>query len=269
MNKAISSKERDLLIGLLGVLIAVCVWFFYASPTMDKTDALQNENVALKEKAELYQAAASRVNEYSEGIVTNEIRIAEITDHYPGEIQTEDQLMYWANIGNLYPTELFFGDINIEERDAVALTGVEDLNGVEPTYNEDGSATVNDSEVPDITSAYVLYGAPMEMEVTCTYHGMKDMFNYIIGQYNRNSIYGFDISYDEANGVLVGTVGVEMYYIEGLDKEYVPTFIPAVPKGQADVFHTGVGSIIDIFNAVTGLVPPTELQTQNQDDDEA
>lgn len=253
MKKGISPKERDMLIGLVGVLIAVAVWFLYASPTIEKTDALRSENTTLSVTASEYESVNLRVDEYSEGIIKNGAEVLEVTDRYPGEVRTEDQLMFWANISSSYPLQLFFGDIEIEERDAVALTGVEDLGDVTVTDNEDGTFTVADSDVEDITAKYVLYGAPMGMNFNCTYEGMKNMFNYIIKQYNKNVILGTEIKYDETTGVLTGNIAVELYYIEGLDKPYTPTFIPAVPAGQKDVFHTGTDEYDAAANEITSL----------------
>lgn len=258
---SISSKERDILIGFFGVIIAVLVWFLYASPTIEKTDALKNENVILSEKASEYESVNLRVGEYKEAIITNGAEILETTDRYPGEIRTEDQIMFWANISSSYPLQLFFHDLAIEERDPVAVAGVEDLGGASVTDNEDGTYSIPDSDVEDITAKYVLYGAPMGMNFRCTYEGMKDMFNYIAKQYNRNAILGTEITYDESTGVLEGSIAVELYYIEGLDKPYAPTFIPAVPAGQTDVFHTGTSELDELANMITEAVEEATGQT--------
>lgn len=242
MKMSISSKERDLLIGFFGVIIAVLVWFLVASPTMEKTDVLKNENIILKQQAEEYETIHMRVGEYSDAIVINSVESDEIIDHYPGVIETEDQLMYWANIGNSYPNEMFFKDIEIQTRVPVAVSV--------PGTEEDTAEVVENSQVESIISKYTLYEAPMSMEFSCTYAGMKDIFNYISKQYNKNSIVNVDVSYDESTGLLEGNIGVDLYYINGLDKLYTPVFIPAVPKGQIDVFHTGASTMDAYLNAV-------------------
>ena len=99
----------------------------------------------------------------------------------------------------------------------------------------------------------------MAMNFACTYNGLKYMINYITSQTNKNSIIGFEIYYDEETGYLTGAVGVELYYIEGLEKEYVPTFIPAVPKGLSDVFHTGA-------DTVSLLTNPADAPVENEVD---
>ena len=253
MDMTITKGQRDLLIGLLGVLIAVVVWFAVASPTKEKTDALINENNTLKPKVEEYELRDARLDEYKLGIVQNDAEIETITARFPSMVEVEDEVMFWANIDNAYPFQLAFKDLEMEERDAVAIAGIEDTGEATIAYEEDGSATISDTDAEQLSAQYKLYGAPMSMNFICTYDGMKDMFEYITSQYNRNSINAVEIAYDEETGLLTGAIGMELYYIEGLDKEYNPPFIPSIPKGQSDVFHTASSDFDEAARALLGL----------------
>ena len=249
MDMKIGKKERDLLIGLLGVLLAIVSWFYIASPTIEKTDALRSENAILKAKADEYEIANMQLSDHQAAIVLNQAEIEDITTHYPGEIKTEDQIMFWANIDNAYPEQLAFADLAIEDRDVIALSvdSADDIGeDVQVNYDESGNASIKDSDIENITAKYVLYGAPMGMNFACTYSGLKNMFNYITSQYDKNLILGTEVYYDDSTGLLQGNIAMELCYIQGLDKEYTPTFIPAVPTGQMDVFHTGsIGSLAE------------------------
>ena len=252
MKMTISKKERDLLIGFFGVLIAVAVWLLVASPYLDKKSALESENAVLREKVTEYEAVNARVNEYSEGIINYQVEIDDILSHYPGEIRTEDQVMFWANIAATYPLQISFQDMEMEELDAVVVEGVTDMGDATVTYDEDGNPVVSDSDVASMESKYVLYGAPMQMEFRCTYAGLKNMLNYISGQYDRTEILATEVEYDEETGLLIGLVGIEQYFIEGTDKAYEPTFIPSVPTGQNDVFHTVSENLDTLVSTLTG-----------------
>ncbi len=268
MNMTVTKGQRDLLIGLLGVLIAVLVWFTVASPTKEKTDALINENNTLKPKVEEYELRDARLDEYKLGIVQNNAEIDTITARFPSMVQVEDSVMFWANIDNAYPFQLAFKDLEMEERDAVAIAGIEDTGEATIAYEEDGSATISDEDAEQLSAQYKLYGAPMAMNFICTYKGMKDMFEYITSQYNRNSINAVEISYDEETGLLTGAIGVELYYIEGLDKEYNPPFIPSMPKGQSDVFHTASSDFDEAARALLGLENSEADGEENGEDSE-
>lgn len=238
-------KEACLVIGLVGILIAVATWFLYASPTMDKTIVLENENATLKVKAEEYEGVSARLKEYTDTIALYNAEKAEIMSHYPVDIRTTDQIMFWSNMDKLDPERLGFKDLQIEARDAVAVSGVSDTGEATLNIDESGNATFSDADVSEITASYKLFGAPTGMNFACTYDGLKEMIAYVNSQYEKNSIHQIDVFYDDNLGYLTGSLWVELYYIEGLEKEYQPVYIPAVPKGQSDVFHSGSLVLMD------------------------
>jgi len=239
MRMSVSPKERNLLIGVLGILIAVAAWFLYISPTRDDIEAIKLENVSLKATADEYESVNLRADEYQSSIAQNLILAEEITGHFPSQVSTQDQMMFWSDIDKFDPDNLRFGDLEIEDRDPVAVAGVDDYGNAQMTVNDDGSVSFADSSIEDISAKYVLYGAPTSMAFACTYDGLKSMVRYINAQNNKNAINGFNVEFDESTGYLEGSVTVELFYIEGLEKEYSPVFIPSVPTGQSNIFHTG------------------------------
>lgn len=243
MDMTITKQQRDLLIGLAGVLIAVLVWFLVATPYKEKCDALKVENESLKPTAEEYEAVHANRGEYEQGIIDLKAEGADILSHYPSGIEREDQLMLWANIDAAYPDELAFGDIELGDWDNIAITGVEvgAIDESQVTYDEEGNAVVSDDVANEVTADYKLYAGISSMEFASTYNGLKNMFRYIQTQNDRNSIDAFEIEYDEETGFLKGAVGVKQYYVQGTDKEYMPSFIPSVISGVEDIFHSGNG----------------------------
>lgn len=264
---AISKKERNILIGFLGILICVAAWFLLISPLKDKTDALKSENESLSKKAEQYSAVNARLGEYEDGIVSLKSQSEDIISHYPSRIETEDQVMYWANIDSQYPFELRFGDLEIGERAAVLLAGTdaESMENVDVTTDEEGNEFISQDDVPKVESEYKLYEAPMSMNFVSTYDGMKKMFAYILSREQKNSIFGLEISYNGETGLLEGAVGVKPYYIEGLEKEYSPTMIPAVPKGVPNLFHAGGSEIEDFIEAAISEAIEETMQNAEGD----
>ncbi len=238
MDMTISKGQRDLLIGLAGVLIAVLCWFLVASPDIEKREALEAENAELRPKAEEYQAVHARVDEYKASITTLDAASDEIIKHYPSDVQREDQLMYWANIAASHPLNLVFEDIELGEWDAVAIAGLAEESQDIVTTDEEGNPVVADEDFADAKAEYKLYSATMAMDFGSTYEGIKDMLKYIKGQNDRSSIESINVYYDEGTGFLVGALGLRMYYLDGTGKEYQPQFIPTVPTGVEDVFRT-------------------------------
>ncbi len=238
MDMTITKSQRDLLIGLAGVLIAVLCWFLVATPSIEKKDSLEAENETLRPKVEEYQAVHARVDEYKSSIVTLDADSEEIVRHFPSDVQREDQLMYWANIAASHPLNLVFEDIELGEWDAVAVAGIDESSSDVVTEDEEGNPIINDEDVPDMAADYKLYSATMAMDFGSTYEGIKDMLKYIQSQNDRSSIETINVYYDEESGFLVGALGLRLFYLDGTGKEYQPQFIPSVPTGVEDVFRT-------------------------------
>ncbi len=239
----VTKKEINMLIGLLGVLIAVLVYFFVYTDYKDKTASLQAESASLQPKAEAYEAANARLDEYELGIVSNQNEFNSIVDHYPVDIKIDDAAMLWNNFDKAYPEDIRFNDLEIEELDVVAVEGVTDTGDAEVTDNGDGTRTFMDEDIEEITANYTLYGFPTGMNFRCSNAGMLKLFEFLNSQHNRNSLMSLSLEYDEEYGCIVGEIWVEQYYLEGTGREYSPVFVPTVPKGQSNLFHIGDASL--------------------------
>lgn len=247
MDMTITKGQRDLLIGLAGVLIAILVWFLVATPYKEKTEVLASENETLKVTAEEYQQVHAAREQYEEEIITCKSEGEEILSHYPSGIEREDQLMFWANTGSIAPDILGIGDIELGEWDTVAIAGADEEEvAAAITYDEEGNPQLSDEAANSVNSDYQLYAGISAMEFACTYDGLKYMFGYIQSQNDRNSIDALEIDYDEETGFLKGAIGVKQYYVQGTDKEYVPAFVPSVLTGVEDIFHSGNGKLTDV-----------------------
>lgn len=253
----VSRKEVNMLIGLLGVLAAVLVYFFVYTSYNDKTAALNAESASLQPKAEAYEAANARLDEYELGIVSNQNEFNSIVDHYPVDIKVDDAAMLWANFDKAYPEVLRFSDLDLDELDVVAVEGVTDTGNADITENEDGTATFLDEDIEEITADYTLYGIPTGMTYTCNNDGMKKIFEFLSSQHNRNAVISFSAEYNEEYGCISGELWVEQFYLEGTGREYSPSFVPTVPKGQSNLFHISDATLDEFIIA------------HDSDDDEA
>lgn len=240
MNMTISQRDRDLLIGFAGILIAVAAWFFVASPMKEKTEIYRAENDALRPKVEEFQAVAARIDDYQEEMVNFVNERDEILSHYPSSIEKEDVLMFWSNIDRMDPDNLLAGDIELESFERVEIEGLNSGN-TEVTYDEDGNVIEGAEEQGN--SSYVLYRAPVVYEFASTYRGAKQALQYLYSQYDKNMISGFSLEYDDSTGLLYGNAAVNLFYLDGTDRAYEPSFIPSLPTGVDNIFHTIDGTV--------------------------
>lgn len=240
----LGKKETGLLLGLFGVVIAALVWMLVASPLQEKAERLKRENDTLKTKAEEYQAVHARIPEYQEGIISLINDSAELIDHFPSYLENKDLFMFWANLGSSHPNLLQMADVTIEEA-TIAYTG-QGTESINLQYDEAGNP-IPDSPTAVPGTSYELYQIPVRMTYTSTYTGLKQMFNYVTEQNDKNSIDSFSAAYDDTTGELAGEITVSRYFVKGIDKAYAPEFIPSIPSGVRDIFRTG-GEVLGVLS---------------------
>jgi len=217
----LGAKERNLLLGLLGIIIAVCAWFFVASPMKEKTEALAAENETLKVKKDEYEAINAQRATYEDGINTLTAEREELLNSYASGMTREDEIMYWANLERENAGQLFTSDLVMSGWEEVYVEGYE-----EGEADEEGATQLH------------LYKAPVNYTYVATYDGVKNMVKYIFAQDDKKSIEGINVAFDDTTGNLEGTLDVNMYYMVGTGKDYKPYVIPSVPTGITNVFHS-------------------------------
>ncbi len=221
----LGKKEINLIIGLLGILIAIGVWMFVAKPMKEKTEALQTENVELKAKADEYQAINAQRNAFEAESIELQDERATLLAAFPAGMTKEDEIMYWANMERANAATLAMSNIVMSGWEEVYVEG-------QPSADAEGATQLH------------LYKAPVSYTYQSTYDGLKNVVRYVFAQNDKKSISNVTAAYDAATGNLVGTVDINMYYMNGTGNEYVPYTIPSVPTGVSDVFHTS-GDLAD------------------------
>ena len=247
MNLALSKKDQCLLVGLLGTIFLFVSWYFVFTPLQEKTVALETENIALKAKADLYQSINANLPKYEEGIEKFENEIVEISNRYPVNISREDEIMFLANMENVYTNDVAVENITMSAVIEVvpeAATVPETAPAADPAVTD---AAVTDAGAvtaePEIVIPEVhLFKQPVNYSFRCTYKGAKDMINYLFAQNDKKSIEGMTLAFDSETGNLMGTLDLNQFYMMGIEKEYQAIPTPTVLKGVDDVFHTVNGN---------------------------
>ena len=247
MNFTLSKKDKALLIGVVGVLFLFLSWYNVYRPLTEQTTVLETQNIELKAKADLYQSINANLPKYEDGIAAYKQKIVEISNHYPIHISREDEIMFLANMENVYTKDLAVENITMANMVEVFVENEAQANGAATnTATTDAAATdttaaATDSQVqiPEIH----LYKQPANYTFRCTYKGAKDMVQYIFSQNNKKGIEGISLAFDSETGNLMGTMELNQYYMVGTDKEYQSIPVPVVPKGVKDVFHTINGNV--------------------------
>ena len=237
----LGSKEKNLIKVLLGVVLAVLVWMFVASPIRDKKNALAAENEELRVKKEEYEAVNAQKTKYEEGMTALQAERAELLESYPSGMLREDEIMYWANMERANTGQLALESIGMSGLVEVFVDGFE-------TSEEEGATKLH------------LYRAPVTYEFKSTYDGLKGMADYVFAQNDKKSIEALSAAYDDATGNLTGTLDMNMFYMVGTGKDHVPATIPSVPTGVSNVFHSNNTKVITEAEIAAGATVEAERE---------
>ena len=214
----LGNKEKNLIKGLIGIVLAVLVWMFVASPIKEKKEALAAENETLKVTKDEYEAVNAQKAKYEEGMISLKAEREDLLEDYPSGMIREDEIMYWANMERGNAGQLALSSIAMEGFSEVVV-------GEPPAAGEEGATQLH------------LYRAPVNYAYKSTYDGLKGMIDYVFAQNDKKGIQALSASFNPETGNIEGNMNMNMYYMVGTGKEHTPSTIPTVPTGVSNVFR--------------------------------
>lgn len=239
----VKKSDINLLIMLVGVLIAVASYFLVFQSYNEKTAALEAENAILQEEVDGLQKLADNKPYYESEIVRMESENKEIMLHFPAEVRVEDEIMYTVALENehsIWVDSLSSADTQLVQ--IAVATPEQPTNdavveeGAAPADAPAGDAVVASGGLKDTV---FLYNSPFTISFKTTYRSMKDIVYAIVTSDERMSLASLSLSYDAETGCLVGSLDSNMYTMSGTDAVYEELEIPGVAIGTADFFKSG------------------------------
>ena len=217
----VKKSEIQLLIAVIGVLIAVCTYFLVYSKFNEKSDALEAENATLSSQVATLEALDQRKADYIEATGKMQSYITNFENRFPADILPEDSIMMVKTLEDYTRTEV----ANIAA-DAAADTTAAAATAAASPVSTDGTAYADTH----------MYEVPLSISISCTYDDFKGLVRYIYNQQERESIQGVSISYNETDGMLTGNMTMNTYYLLGTDKVYSSPYIPDMQMGVDTIF---------------------------------
>lgn len=221
----VKKSEIQLLIAVIGVLIAVCTYFLVYSKFNEKSDALEAENATLSSQVATLEILDQRKADYIEATEKMQSYITNFENRFPADILPEDSIMMVKTLEDYTRTEV--ANIAFGSEAEVVYTPAAD------------AATTAASPVSTDGTAYAdthMYEVPLSISISCTYDDFKGLVRYIYNQQERESIQGVSISYNETDGMLTGNMTMNTYYLLGTDKVYSSPYIPDMQMGVDTIF---------------------------------
>lgn len=279
------ASKRDILILLaaLGILAAVCSGFLIFQPTMEKADALEQENQELQVRINDLSSKMNNKDSYITETENMNREIDAIFKEFPVDVREEDSIL--LAIGQELISPMMISNISIGACESVVLPDEEE--DVDHTYEideieeyeaqegitDDVTASAADASGNGISNEdmpSILMARNVTINYLVSYEGLKRGIKNISVQDNRMSIDNLTVAYDESTGLLTGTTSIDMYCIPGQPgKEYVTPNFSSVLLGTDNLFGSmelyGESGLEDI---VGNAAEDGETDGDNEEDTE-
>ena len=230
----VKKSEIQLLIAVLGVLLAVVTYFLVYAKFNDMSETIETQNASLRSQVSTLEILEQRKADYLEATEKMQSYITGFENRFPADILPEDSIMMVKTLEDYTRTDvanIAFGT-EAEVPYAAETAAASDATATADT-------TVTDSPVTTEGTAYAdthMYEVPLSISIECTYDDFKGLVRYIYNLQERKSIQGVNISYNEAVGMLSGNMTLNTYYLLGTDKVYSEPDIPAMGMGVDTLF---------------------------------
>lgn len=270
MIRNISTRDKKLLLILLGLVVFALGYLLVFRPQMDKASELQTANIPLKQKlAELEDIEANQSYYVSETEKYN-AQVADYQAMFPAEVREEDGILLARRMENKlgmwahslgFQTNQFVASLEAsgsgeqnstdegtlsEQANETTQEQINDIEGTADTQTD--TAAVTDVNPDDVA----LYRSQNTIEFNGSYQNLKDVVDLLAAESGRTTIESVDISFSTSTGDLGGTMVVNMYSMTGTGRTYTKPDASVVRFGNRNLFGTISGSSKAKFGDAAG-----------------
>lgn len=249
----VSKRDVLLLVGFIGILAAVCSYFLVFKPTMEKADALEEENMQLTQRIADLSGKMANKGTYEEETEQMRQDIEDIFQLFPVDVREEDAILLAINQELIAPMDI--DGVVIDPLEDVPFLDEAEEEDVEHTYEIDEVEKLEDQEgTQEAQEAAVAEaegnGAPslnpfglktrkVTINYDVSYEGLKRSIKNLCMQTDRMTIDEVIVAYDETTGLLQGSTTMDMFCVPGQEgKEYVAPDFNYVLLGTDNIFGT-------------------------------
>lgn len=249
----VSKKDILLLIGFIGILAAVCAFFFVYQPTVEKTAALEQENTKLQSQInDLTNKMANKDTYESETARMNQ-EMEKIYQLFPVNVKEENAILLAINQEMISPMDIssisitLLEEVNfLEDIEEEPVDHTYEIDQVEELEAQEGISDPVTADTPQDTqtgatgvSPIGLYDRQMTMNYVVSYEGLKRSIKNLCMQTDRTGISSVSVAFDETTGLLSGTTTVDMYCVPNQEgKIYTQPDFSSVLLGTDNPFGT-------------------------------
>ena len=222
MNMKVSKRDISILLIVLGLIGAFCVYQFYFRGAKSEKEKYEEENKTLQQRLDKFLGVDE--NQVIAEMAKNAEDLNNRAGIYPAAYRYEDLIMYLYNWQALPYDEMYnFPIYSITETTPMdALGGVIDWDQTNRT---------------PIEVSYVFSQAKLDATYgTNSYKGFKDMINKIYLDPAPKTIQTVTAKFDASNGFVSGNVSVVFFNVQNGSNVYNPVEIKDVKTGIESIF---------------------------------
>lgn len=273
MKKA-KKSDINILIMLIGVLLAVASYFFVYTSFKNKTATLEGENASLETEVAELQKLADNKDFYLQETARMNDEMTTVMGKYPSDIRTEDEIMYTVELENVY--SIWVNALQVEDKQMVQVAAASaDQQAPEGQDAVTEEAPVEDTSTDGTQDGVVatggyqdtvfLYNSPFSINFKVTYRSMKDIVAAIVNSDERMNITNLSLAYDGDTGCLSGSMNANMFTLSGTDNVYEELNVPGVSTGTADFFQSG--TVLDLSRSAVTEADDGDGESSEDDED--
>ncbi len=249
----VSKKDILLLVGFIGILAAVCAFFFVYQPMTEKTVALEQENTELQSQInDLTNKMANKDTYESETARMNQ-EMEKIYQLFPVNVKEENAILLAINQEMISPMDIsnisitLLEEVNfLEDIEEEPVDHTYEIDQVEELEAQEGISDPVTADTPQDTqtgatgvSPIGLYDRQMTMNYVVSYEGLKRSIKNLCMQTDRTGISNVSVAFDESTGLLSGMTTVDMYCVPNQEgKIYTQPDFSSVLLGTDNPFGT-------------------------------
>lgn len=238
----VKKSDINILIMLVGVLLAVISYFIVYQSFSEKTAALSAENATLQTEVDGLQELADNKTFYLEETARMDEEIKGIMAEFPSEVRAEDAVMYTDSLEKL--NAIWVTQLDREETQLVQVATEAQAPATDAVVENADTADAAASQdavtaTGGLKDTVFLYSSPFTINYKTTYRSIKDIILSIVESNERMNITAISLSYDAETGCLSGSLDATMYTMSGTGNVYEEIDIPGVRMGTADIFKSG------------------------------
>lgn len=243
--KKSKGSELSVLLVLAGFIVLAVVFFFPVKSMMEEVSIVEGEITNLKTQINTMLPKVNNEKKLKAETAELKAKTQEIIHSFPSFLRVENELVDLIDFED--ESDVQFASVTVndavsivdEPKEGEAAAGSSEAPAEGQTEGgEAGGSPATDANAESIKGKYILYEVPININFTSTYAGLKSLVEFLNGSGDPKNVESVNVTFNEGEGNLLGTVNYKSFFISGSDKEYKEIEIEGINHGTKNIFGT-------------------------------